>query len=251
MVRTIFLAGASGAIGRPLSMLLVDAGFRVVGTTRSNEGADGLKRLGVEPIVLDIFNEPAVIQAVAETRPEIIMNQLTALSALKSGAIEEALASNARIRTEGTPILVRAGALAGARRMISQSIAWLYAPGRLPHVEEDPLKAADGEDAVTVGGVRALEEATLEASPIEGVVLRYGWLYGPGTGRDEPMARPGVHVDAAASAALLSIDRAGPGEIYNVAEPLQALSSEKAIREFGWDPDFRIARTGQHAATPA
>jgi len=245
MVRTIFLAGASGAIGRRLSMLLVDAGFRVVGTTRSNEGAEALKNLRVEPVVLDIFDEPAVIDAVAEARPEVIMNQLTALSALKTGALKEALASNARIRTEGTPILVRAGALAGAKRLISQSIAWLYAPSRLPHVEEDPLKAADGDDAVSVEGVKALEQATLGATPLEGVVLRYGWLYGPGTGRDEPMANPGVHVDAAAEAALLSIDRARPGTIFNVAEGSQALSSEKAIRELGWDPHFRIVSAGE------
>ena len=240
MVRTIFLAGASGAIGRRLSMLLVEAGLRVVGTTRNDDGAAALRGLGVEPVVLDIFDEPAVIDAVVRARPEVIINQLTALSALKSGAIKEALASNARIRTEGTPMLVRAGALAGARRLISQSIAWLYAPGRLPHVEEDPLKGADGEDAVTVGGVKALEQATLTAAPMAGVVLRYGWLYGPGTGRDEPMAQPGVHVDAAAHAALLSIDRAPAGAIFNVAEPSPGLSSGKAIRLLGWDPGFRI-----------
>ena len=79
MVRTIFLAGASGAIGRRLSMLLVDAGFRVVGTTRSNEGAEALKNLRVEPVVLDIFDEPAVIDAVAEARPEVIMSTFSFL----------------------------------------------------------------------------------------------------------------------------------------------------------------------------
>jgi nucleoside-diphosphate-sugar epimerase len=243
MTRTIFLAGASGAIGRRLSLLLLEAGFRVVGTTRSGTGAAELEKLGVEPVILDIFDEPAVIHAVVAARPEIIINQLTALSALKTGAVAEALSANARIRSEGTPILVRAGALCGVRRLISQSIAWLYAPGRLPHVEEDPLKAPDGESGVTVRGVMALEEATLEGT-LEGVVLRYGWLYGPGTGRDEPMAHPGVHVDAAARAALLSIDRADPGSIFNVAEASQALSSEKAIRKLGWDPDFRIVTAG-------
>jgi nucleoside-diphosphate-sugar epimerase len=188
---------------------------------------------------------------VAKARPEIIVNQLTALSGLKSGNLREALAANARIRIEGTPVLVRAGALAGAKRLISQSIAWLYAPGRLPHVEEDPLmtpgsekdplKAPLGVDPLTIEGVTALEHATLGAAPMDGVVLRYGWLYGPGSGRDEPMKRPGVHVDAAARAALLSIDRAPAGSIFNVAEESAEISSEKAKKVLGWSPEFRIA----------
>jgi nucleoside-diphosphate-sugar epimerase len=226
----------------------VGAGFHVAGTARTNEGARALEALGVEPVVLDIFDEPAVIHAVVRAQPDTIINQLTALSGLRTGAVREALASNARIRTEGTPTLVRAGSLAGTRRLISQSIAWLYAPGRLPHVEEDPLKAPQGDDAVTVSGVTALEDATLGA-PMDGIVLRYGWLYGPGTGREEPMAYPGVHVDAAAQAALLSIDRARPGSIFNVAEESQEISSEKARSALGWNPDFRIPSGASAAAS--
>jgi nucleoside-diphosphate-sugar epimerase len=241
MTRTVFLAGASGAIGRRLSVLLIDAGFRVVGTTRTVEGADALRSLGVDPVVLDIFDEAAVRKAVVEARPEIIMNQLTALSGLKTGAIKAALAANARTRTEGTPILVRAGALANARRIVSQSIAWLYAPGPLPHREGDPLKPATGDDGVTVSGVVALERVTLAAAPLDGVVLRYGWLYGPGTGRDAPIRRPGVHVDAAAIAALLSIDGAPTDSVFNIAEPSEEISSEKARQVLGWSPEFRLA----------
>ena len=240
MDQTVFLAGATGAIGRRLSLLLVRAGYRVVGTTRTREGADALETLGVEPVILDIFDQPATVRAVTEAKPQVIINQLTALSALKTGAVAQAIASNARIRSEGTPILVRAAREAGARRLISQSIAWLYAAGRTPHVEEDPLKPAKGEGAVSVSGVMALEEATLTAAPVEGVVLRYGWLYGPGTGSEAPSGSPGVHVDAAAQAALLSIDRAPARSVFNLAEPSSEISSDKARRLLGWDPGFRI-----------
>ena len=116
-----------------------------------------------------------------------------------------------------------------------QSVVWIYAPGREPHVESDPLNtAATGSAAVTVQGVMALEKAVLEANPLEGVVLRYGVLYGPGTGHDSPDGQAVVHVNAAARAALLAIDR-GEG-VYNVAEPSTYASSDRARRDLGWDP---------------
>ena len=240
MTRTIFLAGASGAIGSRLSVLLRKSGFRVVGTTRREAGAERLRAIGVEPILLDIFDEGATRRALMNWSPEIVINQLTALSALKSGDWTRALAENARIRSEGTPILVRAAREAGARRLVSQSIAWLYAPGSTPHGEDDPLKEPVGADTVSVGGVLALEKATLEGAPLEGVVLRYGWLYGPGTGQDEPLHSPGVHVDAAALAAMLAIDGASAGSIFNIAEPSPEISTDKALSILDWRPDFRI-----------
>jgi nucleoside-diphosphate-sugar epimerase len=180
----VFLAGASGAIGRRLVPLLVGAGHRIVGTTRTERGAGTLRSLGVEPAVVDVLDAAALSQAVTAARPDIVIHQLTGLSALKAGRVEEGVAENAHVRTVGTRNLVDAALAAGVRRMIAQSIAWVYAPGRVPHVESDPLNvAADGTTPVTVQGVVALENAVLKSPPLEPNVLRYGQLYAPGTGR--------------------------------------------------------------------
>jgi nucleoside-diphosphate-sugar epimerase len=121
---------------------------------------------------------------------------------------------------------------------VAQSILWIYAPGREPHVESDPLNTtATGITAVTVQGVMALEKAVLEAAPLERVVLRYGVFYGPGTRNDSPAEPAAVHVNAAARAALLAVDR-GEG-VYNVAEPSPYASSDRARRDLGWDPTSR------------
>jgi len=152
-----------------------------------------------------------------------------------------ALVRNARIRDEGTRNLVQAALAAGARRMIAQSIAWIYASGKTPHVESDPLKVeADGSYNVSIAGVVALERATLQSPPLQGIVLRYGQIHGPGTGSDKPRAMAPLHVDAAAYAALLAIDRGAPG-IYNVAEANDLISSDKAHNELGWDANFRLS----------
>jgi nucleoside-diphosphate-sugar epimerase len=122
--------------------------------------------------------------------------------------------------------------------MIAQSIVWMYAPGPEPHREDDALDlGAEGTRAINVRGVVALERAVLEASPLEGVVLRYGWLYGPGA-NDKPAGSPGLHVDAAANAAVLAIEHGPPGA-YNIAEPGPLVSIDKARRDLGWDPGFR------------
>ena len=114
------------------------------------------------------------------------------------------------------------------------------APGREPHFEDDPLDiSAPGIRTITVAGVAALEELTLRSPPIEGVVLRYGHLYGPGTGADATAAAPSLHVDAAAWAAVLAIEKPCRG-VYNVAEPSGYLSTEKAVRELGFNPSFRL-----------
>ena len=118
--------------------------------------------------------------------------------------------------------------------MIAQSIAWAYAPGPEPHVENDPLDSgAQGVRAISVGGIVALERAVLEA-PLEGIVLRYGQLYGPGTGTDAATGASPVHVDAATRAALLAVDRGTRG-VYNIAEPNPHVDTTKARKELGWD----------------
>ncbi len=215
----ILLAGATGAIGKRLVPLLLDAGHNVLGMTRSATKAGVLRAIGVEPIVVDVFEVPALSRALTAARPEIVIHQLTDLPpGLDPVRMAGATVRNARIRSEGTQNLVAAALEAGARRIVTQSIAWAYAPGREPHPEDDPLDTrAEGARAVTVGGVARLERLTLTSPPLEGIVLRYGHIYGPGTGAEAPGDPPSLHVDAAASAALLAIKAVRPG-IYNIAE---------------------------------
>jgi len=238
----VFVAGAGGAIGIRLVALLVRSGSSVTGTTRSAARAAQLAELGVQPVIVDVFDAPALERAMTAARPDIVIHQLTDLALLASGDRAEALQRNARIRVEGTRNLVAAAIAAGARKLVSQSIAWLYAPGSPePHAEDDPLQVpAEGAAGATVRGVLALEQQTLESPPLVGTVLRYGWLYGPGTGSGAPGGTPGVHVDAAAFAALLAAQSSERG-IFNIAEPSEHLMTTRAERDLGWDPNFRIS----------
>ncbi len=238
----IFLAGASGAIGRRLAPLLVADGWRVVGTTRSADKAPLLRAMGVEPVVVDVFDGAALRGILADVRPEVVIHQLTDLPhALEASKMSDALVRNARLRDEGTRNLVAAAVRAGTRRLIAQSISFIYAEGPSPHREEDPLLAETHPVyGGTVRGVMSLERQVLDA-PLDGIVLRYGLFYGPGSGFDAPVGPGSVHVDAAAKATELAITRALPG-IYNVAESDGAVSSEKAARILGWDASWRAAR---------
>ena len=236
----IFLAGAGGAIGRRLTPLLRRAGHDVVGTTRSAEKTVALRALGAEPVVVDVFDAVALARAVQAAPPQVVMHQLTDLAyAPNTPGFEEGLERNARLRIAGTRNLVATAKAAGVRRLIAQSIAFVYAPGEGARVESDPLDlAATGIRKRMVNGVVALEDATLEMP--EGIVLRYGLLYGPGTWfENEKRGKPALHVDAAAQAALLAVTKGAPGT-YNIAEDDGAISSEKAKREFGFDAAFRI-----------
>lgn len=242
MAAKVLVAGASGAIGRRLCPLLTCAGFSVYGTTRKNDAAGALSAAGVTPIIVDVFDAARLSAAFTEVRPEIVVHQLTDLSGLfDPGKMEAALARNARIRVEGTRNLARAAIHAGARRLIAQSIAWMYADGPQPHGEDDPLDmSATGTRAVSVAGVMALEDAVLNSQTLEGIVLRYGHFYGPGTGFDTrgDVGSAHVHVDAAAHAALLAMTTGRRGA-YNVAEPGAYVTSQKAERELGWNSAFR------------
>jgi nucleoside-diphosphate-sugar epimerase len=236
----IFLAGAAGAIGKRLVPLLLEAGYHVVGTTRSQSKAESLLGAGVDPVVVDAFNASALARAVAFARPDVVVHQLTDLPpGLAPDRMAEGIRRTARMRSEGTRNLVAAALEAGVPRLIAQSIAWLYAPGPEPHSEDDPLDlhAADSR-AITVEGVATLERLTLATPGIDGVVLRNGQLYGPNTGFAAAPEPPSVHVDAVAYATLLAIDK-GRG-IYNVADPNGYLSTEKAQRELGFDAGFRM-----------
>ena len=236
----IFLAGAGGAVGRRLTPLLKGAGHDVVGMTRRADKAAALRALGAEAVIVDVFDAPALMRAVKAAAPQVIMHQLTDLPfAPGTPRYDEGLERNARLRIEGTRNLVDAAKAAGVRRLIAQSIGFIYAPGEGARVETDPLDmSATGVRKRTVDGVVALEQTTLGLP--EGIVLRYGYLYGPGTWfESEKRAKPALHIDAAAQAAVLAVSKAAPG-IYNIAEDDGAISSEKAKGDLGFDAAFRI-----------
>ena len=229
-------------IGRRLVPLLREAGHTVAGTTRSTDRAEALQILGAEPVIVDVFDADALTRAVVATAPQVIIHQLTDLPAPPGSAgFTESLPKNARLRIDGTRNLMVAAKAAGAKRVIAQSVAFAYVESISPHVETDQLAAApDGEPYSTVRGVTALEDAVTGTPGIEGIVLRYGYLYGPGTWNDTAPPGPVIHVDAAAHAALLAIDKGQPG-VYNIAEDGDSVSSEKAKRELGFEPRFRSA----------
>ena len=236
----IFLAGATGVIGRRLATLLRTADHDVTGTTRTAAKADGLRAHGVTPVVVDVLDADAVTRAVMAARPDIIIHQLTDLpSAPGTPGYPAAQEANRRLRIEGTANLMQAAKRAGVRRAIAQSIAFIYAAGEGTRTEDDPLDmAAEGMRQMTAQGIAALERDVLETPGIAGVVLRYGYLYGPDTWYAAPPKPPSVHVDAAAHAAWLAVSR-GTG-VYNIAEDDGAVSIARAVRDLGFDPAFRM-----------
>ena len=234
----IFLAGASGAIGRRLTPLLLEAGHDLTAMTRSADAARDLKSAGVTPAMADVYDADGLQRAVVAARPEIVIHQLTDLPRVFD---ETQLAAqyprNARIRIEGTRNLVAAAKAAGATRFIVQSVAFAYAPGRAPHVETDPFNLTDGPRVVTVRAAADMEQQVLN-SGMEAIVLRYGLFYGPGTWSETPVRKPSLHIDAAAGAALLSLT--GNAGVYNIADDDGTVSIEKARRELGFEPGFRL-----------
>jgi nucleoside-diphosphate-sugar epimerase len=219
----ILVAGATGVVGRRLLPLLLRAGHEVWGTTRRPERAAQLIDMGAHPVVADAYDPTALAEAFTIAAPDVVVHQLTDLAG-------EDRAANARLRIEGTRNLVDAALAAGVETMVAQSIAWIYAPGATPAVEDDPLDA----EASAFPGVSALEEAV--ATMPRGVVLRYGMLYGPGTYHDRrgstaadiiaarvPLVEGAtgmyswLHVADAASAAVAALERGTPG-LYNVVD---------------------------------
>jgi len=169
----IFLAGASGAIGRRLTPLLLTAGHNVTGMTRHPETARALEADGIVAVTVDVFDASALERAVVNAEPDVIIHQLTDLPrALDNEAqLAAAYPRNARIRVEGTRNLIAAAQAAAARRFIVQSIAFGYALGGAPHSEADPLNVAEGPRAVTVRAAAEMERQVL-VSGMEAIVLR-------------------------------------------------------------------------------
>ena len=244
----VFLAGATGAVGRRLVSLLVRDGHHVVGTTRGPAKLDELGAFGAEPIVLDGLDADAVRQAVIDAAPEVVIHQMTALSGdLDMRHFARAFAATNRLRTEGTDHLLSAATEAGAKRFIAQSFTgWPNEQTGGPiKTEEDPL-LADPPDAVreTVDAIRYLESAITGTRGIDGLALRYGGFYGPGQalGADGAMleavlsrklplvGKAGgissfIHIDDAAAATALAVVRGGPG-LYNIVDDEPAPASE-------------------------
>jgi nucleoside-diphosphate-sugar epimerase len=241
----VFVAGATGAIGIQLVPQLAAAGHDVIAMTRSPAKTDALRALGARPVVADALDPDAVARAVAETEPEVIVHQLTALKGdpgLRDMRNPDRFgAMTNRLRTEGTDHLLAAGRAVGIRRFIAQSIVAIgtYARTGGPVKTEDdppdldlPAKGRSGADAL-----RYLEDAVTGIEGAEGIVLRYGAFYGPGTGvsadpqalltkairkRRFPIIGGGgvwsfVHIEDAASATVAAADNGGPG-IYNVVD---------------------------------
>ena len=235
----IFLAGASGAIGRRLTPLLLAEGHQVTGMTRNPQTARALEAAGLIAVVVDVYQANALRRIVMNARPEIVIHQLTDLPhAFDEAELAASLPRNARIRVEGTRNLIAAAQAASVRRFIVQSIAFGYASGVEPYAESDPLNLADGPRVGTMRGAANMEEQVL-ASGMQAIVLRYGLLYGPGTWSEGPGRRPPLHVDAAAHAALLAVTRGATG-VYNIADDEGTVSIERARAELGFDPDFRL-----------
>ncbi|MEI6413902.1 MAG: NAD-dependent epimerase/dehydratase family protein [Pseudomonadota bacterium] len=158
--KNIFVAGASGAIGRRLCRLLIDDGWSVIGTTRTPEKAAMLRGLGIEPVIVDVFDESLLLEMVRKAEPEIVVHQLTDLPpALDPTKMAEALVRNARLREIGTRNLVAAAAAAGAKRVVAQSLAFVYAPGAKPGILHFPVYTFGEEGPVRPELVEGREPA--------------------------------------------------------------------------------------------
>jgi nucleoside-diphosphate-sugar epimerase len=243
----VFVAGASGVIGRRLVPMLVGAGHDVTGMTRHQDRADAIRELGAAPAVCDAFDAPALTEALIAAGPEVVVHELTDIpKAIDVRRYAEVMAGNNRVRTEGTRNLVAAAREAGSRRMVAQSIAFAYQPVGGPVKDEgDPL-FLDAPDPMgpSMRALGELERQVLQADGLEGVMLRYGLFYGPGTSYAAdgataarvrrhrfPVVGAGsgvysfVHVDDAASATVAAVERGAPG-LYNVVDDEPAEISE-------------------------
>ena len=234
----VFVAGATGAIGQQLVPRLVAAGHEVHGMTRSEAKQGMLLELGAVPVVADALDRDQVAEAVGRARPEVIVHQLTALGELDMRHFDRAFTLTNRLRTEGTDHLLAAGRAVGVRRFVAQSVTFPYArTGGPVKTEEDPLDPAPVQEMRgMVAAVRHLEEAVLGADWTDGIVLRYGGFYGPGTSmapgrqmpemirrRRFPLVGSGggvwsfIHVADAAEATVAAVERGRRG-VYNVVD---------------------------------
>jgi len=265
----VFVAGATGALGRQLIPQLAANGHEVVGMTRSEAKRELVRDLGARPAVADALDPEAVGRVVSEAEPDAIVHQLTALSgSLDPRHFDRDFAATNRLRTAGTDNLLSAGRAAGTRRFVAQSFAgWPFArTGGSVKTEEDPLDPdPPAAFRATLEAIRYLERMVIGAGWVEGIVLRYGGFYGPGTGfsldppgeqveairkRRFPQVGDGsgiwsfIHIEDAATATVAALER-GPGGVYNVVDDDPAPVSEwlpAAAQAVGAKRPIRIPR---------
>jgi nucleoside-diphosphate-sugar epimerase len=261
----VFVAGATGAIGRQLVPRLVAAGHEVHGMTRSESKQAMLRELGAVAVVADVLDGDQVAEAVGRARPDVIVHQATAFGAVDKvdpRHFDRDLALNNRVRTEGTDHLLSAGQAVGVRRFVAQSVAFLYPrTGGPVKTEQDPLDPAPAREMREIlAALRHLEKAVLGATWTEGIVLRYGAFYGPGTAmapgseqfemirrRKFPLVGNGggvwsfIHIADAAEATVAAVEQGARG-VYNVVDddpapvaewlpaPARTLGAKKPMR---------------------
>ena len=262
----VFVAGATGAIGKQLVPRLAGAGHEVHGMTRSASKQAMLNELGAAPVVADALDPDQVAEAVARAQPDVIVHELTAIpEALDTRHPDRAFELTNRLRTEGTDHLLSAGQAVGVRRFVAQSNIAAYArTGAAVKSEEDPVDASpSGVMRANSAAIRHLEEAVLGATWTEGIVLRYGWFYGPGTsmapGKDSyelvrkrkfPLVGNGggvwsfIHIADAAEATVAAIEHGDRG-IYNVVDDDPAAVAEwlpMLAQQLGAKKPMRVPR---------
>jgi nucleoside-diphosphate-sugar epimerase len=234
----VFVAGATGAIGKQLVPRLVAAGHEVIGMTRSESKQAKLSELGATPVVAEALDPDQVAEAVARAMPDVIVHQLTAIGPLDLRHFDRDFALTNRLRTDGTDYLLSAGQAVGVRRFVAQSNCVVYArTGGAVKTEEDPRDPSPAREMrESLAAIRHLEDAVLGARWTEGIVLRYGWFYGPGTslspGADQfemvrkhkfPLVGDGggvwsfIHIADAAEATVAAVERGSRG-IYNIVD---------------------------------
>jgi 2-alkyl-3-oxoalkanoate reductase len=259
----VFVAGATGAIGRPLVRLLRVAGHEVTGITRKPERAEALRAEGADAVVADVLDAEEVRRAVEAAHPEVIVNQVTDIPPKidPRGRIGE----TSRLRVEGTRNLIEAAVPGGARRIVVQSVAFLYAPEGDGVKDEEARTWTDapGEFGNSVAAALEMEDMVVRAPDVEGVVLRYGYFYGPGTHfaadggaaeevrrRRFPVVGRGtglfsmIHIEDAATATALAVEHGRPG-VYNVVddEPAEMRELVPAYAEaIGAKPPRRVPK---------
>jgi nucleoside-diphosphate-sugar epimerase len=266
----VFVAGATGALGKQLIPHLVANGHEVTGMTRSESKRDLIAGLGATPVVADALDPDAVGQAVSEAAPDAIVHQLTALSDEVGNIrnIDRTFAATNRLRREGTDHLLSAARAVGSRRFVAQSFGgWPYAREGGPVKTEEDALDPDPPKTIreTLAAIRYLEGAVVGAEPIEGIALRYGGFYGPGTSlgldpvgeqveavqrRRFPIVGSGegmlsfIHIEDAAMATIAALESGRRG-VYNVVddEPAPAREWLPALAEaVGAKPPRRVPR---------
>ena len=261
----VLLAGASGAVGTPLTHQLIAAGHEVVGITRSQGNAQRLRDAGAEAVVADVMDRQNLLTAVRDVRADAVMHQLTALGTRK---MREAMQGTNELRTTGTAHLLAAARVVGAHRFLTQSIVFGYGyRDHGPHVitEDDPFgEPAPGRFGPAIAAMRSTEEQVFAADEMEGVALRYGLFYGQDSftrmivnlvrKRRLPVPSSGggvadfLYLEDAAAATVAALEKGSAGQAYNVvddepvrwADYLDALAAELGVRRPWRVPDWLL-----------